>query len=73
MPDSSSPPPSGIAANPGGLKKPLPATADRLQKELDARPLLWVGAGASIAAGYPGTGALLDALEERIGCRGVLL
>jgi tetratricopeptide (TPR) repeat protein len=71
MPDSSSPspgwpsPPSGIAANLAGLKTPLPATPDRLQKELDARPLLWVGAGASIAAGYPGTGALLDALEKR--------
>jgi hypothetical protein len=58
-------PPSGIAANPSGLKKPLVATAAILQKELDTRPLLWVGAGASVAAGYPGTNALLDALEER--------
>jgi tetratricopeptide (TPR) repeat protein len=71
MPDSSSPspgwpsPPSGIAANLAGLKTPLPATPDRLQKELDARPLLWVGAGASIAAGYPGTGAILDALAKQ--------
>jgi hypothetical protein len=72
MPDNSSPPPegwptprSGIAANPAGLKKPLLATAANLRKELDAHPLLWVGAGASIAAGYPATGALLDALKKR--------
>jgi len=55
------PPPSGIAANPSGIKNPIPATAAALQKELDSRPLLWVGAGASVAAGYPGTGKILDA------------
>ena len=61
MPDSSESP-SGIAANPAGLKASIPATPERLRKELDGRPLLWVGAGASVAAGYPGTQAILAAL-----------
>jgi tetratricopeptide (TPR) repeat protein len=59
------PPPSGIPANPAKLKPPLPATPAHLQKELDSRPLLWVGAGTSVAAGYPGTGTILDALAAR--------
>ncbi len=72
MPDSSSAPPgrwpeppTGIAANPAGIRQPIPATAAVLQKELDGKPLLWVGAGASVAAGYPGTGKILDALAAR--------
>jgi tetratricopeptide (TPR) repeat protein len=72
MPDSSSAPPSrwpeppsGIAANPAGIKPPIPATPAVLQKELSGKPLLWVGAGTSVAAGYPGTGKILDALAER--------
>ena len=54
-----------MAANPAGLKAPIPATVKVLRKELDSRPLLWVGAGASVAAGYPGTKAILKALAER--------
>jgi NAD-dependent SIR2 family protein deacetylase len=59
------PPSSRVAANPAGLKSPIPATAKVLRKELDSRPLLWVGAGTSVAAGYPGTKAILKALAER--------
>jgi tetratricopeptide (TPR) repeat protein len=72
MPDSSNPPcdrgagdPSGVTANPAGLKSPIPATAPAVRKELASRPLLWVGAGASVAAGYPGTSAILGALAGR--------
>src|SRR6185295_4781125 len=72
MPDSSAPPagvwpppPAGIAANPAGLKKPIPATREALEKVLADRPLLWVGAGLSIAAGYPSTATILDRLVER--------
>lgn len=42
--------------------KPIPATPDVLARTLARRPVLWVGAGASIAAGHPSTGALVDAL-----------
>ncbi len=42
--------------------KPIPADAASFAKVLDRRPVLWVGAGLSIAAGYPGTGKLVDAL-----------
>ncbi|HKI03611.1 MAG TPA: tetratricopeptide repeat protein [Thermoanaerobaculia bacterium] len=72
MPDSSSAtprqwpePPSGIAANIAGIKERISATPAALQKELDSRPLLWVGAGTSVAAGYPGTGKILKALAAR--------
>ena len=50
---------------PRGGQEADPGHAAVLQKELDGRPLLWVGAGASVAAGYPGTGKILDALAER--------
>lgn len=40
----------------------IPATPAALEKVLRRRPVLWVGAGVSIAAGYPSTGALVDAL-----------
>jgi tetratricopeptide (TPR) repeat protein len=59
------PAPPGIAANAAGLKPPIPATRGALEKELDGRPLLWVGAGASVAAGYPGTRMILAALSAR--------
>ncbi|HVT19397.1 MAG TPA: hypothetical protein VHQ90_24870 [Thermoanaerobaculia bacterium] len=36
-----------------------------MQKELAGRPVLWVGAGASVAAGYPGTRKILDALAAQ--------
>jgi len=47
-----------MAANP----RPIPATPENLEKVLRHRPLLWVGAGTSIAAGHPGTGTLVEEL-----------
>ena len=41
---------------------PIPATPEALAKTLKRRPVLWVGAGASIAAGHPSTRVLVDAL-----------
>lgn len=41
---------------------PIPATPEALRKTLGRRPALWVGAGASIAAGLPSTGKLVDAM-----------
>jgi tetratricopeptide (TPR) repeat protein len=68
MPDHSPAGPGSrapAAANAPGLKPPSPATAAVLRKELEGRPLLWVGAGASVAAGYPSTQAILAALARR--------
>ncbi len=68
MPDHSPAGPGSrapAAANAAGLKPPIPATAAVLRKELEGRPLLWVGAGASVAAGYPSTQAILAALARR--------
>ncbi len=56
----SRPPPGG--PGPAGLPPPLPATVDRLVRELEHKPVLWVGAGASIAAGYPSTARLVEAM-----------
>jgi len=42
--------------------RPIPATPESLKKTLSRRPVLWVGAGTSIAAGHPTTGALVEAL-----------
>ena len=41
----------------------IPATGDALEKTLRLRPILWVGAGASVAAGHPSTGALVNLLK----------
>ncbi len=41
---------------------PITATPEALAKALDRRPVLWVGAGVSAAAGHPGTGALVAAM-----------
>jgi hypothetical protein len=41
---------------------PIAADDSSLARILGKRPVLWVGSGLSIAAGYPTTGALLDAL-----------
>lgn len=38
----------------------IAATARRLEKVLALRPVLWVGAGASVAAGHPGTWQLTE-------------
>ena len=42
----------------------IPATVDALRRLLDARPVLWVGAGASIAAGHPSRAELEAAIRE---------
>ncbi len=41
---------------------PIAATPDALRKTLGRRPVLWVGAGTSIAAGHPSTWALVEAM-----------
>jgi NAD-dependent SIR2 family protein deacetylase len=46
-------PHAGVAIN---------ANDGSIARILGKRPVLWVGAGLSIAAGYPTTGALIDAL-----------
>jgi tetratricopeptide (TPR) repeat protein len=43
---------------------PIEATPDSLARILAERPILWVGAGASIAAGYPSTGHLVEAMIQ---------
>lgn len=47
-------------------KPPIEATVDRLVGYLDnlTRPILWIGAGLSIAAGYPGTRDMIDTLRD---------
>lgn len=62
-------PPDGVRSllseDRAGLKKPTSATSEVGSKFLqDRRPVLWVGAGASVAAGYPGTGQLVRAMAE---------
>jgi hypothetical protein len=47
------------ALDPGA---PIEANDVSIARILGKRPVLWVGAGLSIAAGYPSMGALLDAL-----------
>ncbi len=48
------------------LKNGLPATVETLSKLIeDWQPILWVGAGVSLAAGYPSTDAVLTTLRER--------
>ena len=44
--------------------KPLEATTETLEKLLKTRPVLWVGAGTSIAAGYPSTWELVKAMQD---------
>jgi len=44
--------------------KPIEATVETLQRQLKLKPVLWVGAGASMAAGYPSTWSLLKILDE---------
>ncbi len=45
------------------MGEPIPATDERFAHRLDQRPILWVGAGLSIPAGYPSAGALADTLR----------
>jgi hypothetical protein len=70
MPDSSTPgpspePPAGIPANPRGLKAPVTDPLPALRQELANKPLLWVGSGLSVAAGYPNTNGILEELAQR--------
>jgi hypothetical protein len=44
--------------------KPIEDTASGLARILAERPILWVRAGASIAAGYPSTGHLVEAMIQ---------
>ena len=46
------------------LKLPIRANSDALVLILKAHPILWIGAGLSIAAGYPSTRALARILCE---------
>ena len=46
------------------LKPPIPASRAALQRVLDARPVLWIGAGLSISAGYPSIAQLARLLCE---------
>src|SRR5688572_19512994 len=61
-PNPPTPAPTPIPENRAGLKAVLQATPDSLSKVLTDRPVLWVGAGASVAAGYPSTGRLIQAM-----------
>ena len=45
--------------------KPLPADDDEMDRRLAARPILWVGAGLSMAAGYPSTDTLVEAIRAK--------
>ena len=45
--------------------QPLDASDETLRKLLDNRPILWVGAGMSMAAGYPSTWDLVSAMYEK--------
>lgn len=46
-------------------KPPIPATVKALERVLKDRPVLWVGAGLSIGAGYPSTADLARLLCEQ--------
>jgi hypothetical protein len=58
----SDPNPSPVHENRAGLKDPIEATPESLARILNERPVLWVGAGASVAAGYPGTNRLIEVM-----------
>lgn len=42
----------------------IPATADALRRQLDNHSIIWVGAGASIAAGYPSTDQIVGLMKR---------
>lgn len=46
------------------IKKTIPATTQTLVAVLKDRPVLWVGAGASVAAGYPSGQAIIERLRD---------
>lgn len=50
-----------MAANLSRLK-PIAATIPAIENILKNKPLLWVGAGTSVAAGLPSSGALVEAM-----------
>lgn len=51
-----------VEAGPALAGAPIHADDASIARILGKGPVLWVGAGLSIAAGYPTTGALIDAL-----------
>jgi NAD-dependent SIR2 family protein deacetylase len=44
--------------------RPIDASSDALRRQLRDHSIIWVGAGASIAAGYPSTAQLVGALRQ---------
>jgi NAD-dependent SIR2 family protein deacetylase len=44
--------------------KPIDASAEALKRQLKDHSIIWIGAGASIAAGYPSAARLVAALKE---------
>ena len=46
------------------MRKVLEASPETLRKHLKRRPILWVGAGLSVAAGLPSTNDLLEKMVE---------
>ncbi|WP_164012637.1 tetratricopeptide repeat protein [Pyxidicoccus trucidator] len=44
--------------------KPIEPKPDTLAKLLERKPVLWVGAGLSVAAGYPSTWKLVEAMKK---------
>ena len=46
------------------LIKPIDASAEALKRQLKDHSIVWIGAGASIAAGYPSAARLVTALKE---------
>jgi len=51
------------AAQPNASRS-IPETPEALSKVLGLKPVLWVGAGLSFAAGYPSTWKLVQAMAE---------
>lgn len=52
---------SGMSAQP---KRPIAATVESLVRLLERRPIVWVGAGLSMAAGYPSTWSLVQTMAK---------
>lgn len=44
--------------------QPIAATVDALKRQLDDQSIIWIGAGASIPAGYPSAPKLISLMKE---------
>lgn len=55
------------AAPPDAVPEPIDASGDELAIVLDHQPVLWVGAGVSLAAGYPSTWKLVETMNAQVG------